>query len=143
MKKCSKCKTSKPISEFWNDRRRADGKLPSCKSCRKAELKKYLAKHPDFEKKRYWANPMAVREKHLKRKYKITLKDYDAMFLSQSGRCAICGKSQNRAFDVDHNHKTGQVRGLLCTNCNRMIGHAGDSSETLKCAAEYLESSPK
>ena len=69
--------------------------------------------------------------------------DYQEMYHSQEGCCAICRKQQERAFDVDHNHATGEVRGLLCTNCNRMLGHAGDSAANLRAAADYLESFPK
>lgn len=86
---------------------------------------------------------MGERERHLIRKYGLTLMDYQEMYDSQGGCCAICRKVQRRAFDVDHNHATGEVRGLLCTNCNRMLGHAGDSVVNLRAAADYLESFPK
>ncbi len=57
--------------------------------------------------------------------YDMTPEDYNYMYDKQAGRCGICGKHQQelkRRLSVDHNHKTGQVRGLLCTNCNFTVG---------------------
>jgi len=64
---------------------------------------------------------------HLRRHYGITIEEYNHMFEKQKGCCAICGKHQlentkGQALGVDHNHKTGQVRGLLCSPCNQAIG---------------------
>ena len=61
----------------------------------------------------------------LKYRYNITLTDYNRLFLQQHGCCAICGKHQSeigRRLDIDHNHKTSQIRGLLCGNCNKHLG---------------------
>lgn len=66
------------------------------------------------------------RKSALKRKYNLTLAGYDKLYQKQKGRCDICGKHQSelkKALDVDHNHTTGKVRGLLCTNCNYGLGH--------------------
>ena len=83
-----------------------------------------------------------ARRASLKSKYGITPEDYDAMFDSQSGRCAICGTDRaggsGDRLHVDHSHETGEVRGLLCGNCNRGIGHFKDSPDTLREAADYL-----
>ncbi|MHB1310519.1 MAG: endonuclease VII domain-containing protein [Gemmatimonadaceae bacterium] len=71
---------------------------------------------------------------------------YDRLFAEQGGRCAICLSSKSfsgggdaRAFAVDHCHTSLRVRGLLCGNCNRMLGLVADSPETLRRAASYLE----
>lgn len=77
------------------------------------------------------------------RKYGVDLAAYEKMFVNQNSKCAICRKEQERAFDVDHDHKTGCVRGLLCTNCNRMIGHSHDDPQRLIAAAEYLRAVPQ
>lgn len=64
------------------------------------------------------------RKQGLKR-YNLTFEDYDQIFTEQNGCCAICGKHQSEfktRLAVDHSHKTGQVRGLLCTNCNTKLG---------------------
>ena len=142
MKKCSKCLKEKPLSEFWIDRRRGRT-LPHCKPCKAAAARAWRKANPQKALDRYWANPQGERERHLVRKYGITCADYDRMFSAQRGACAICSKTQDRAFDVDHDHKTGKVRGLLCTSCNRMIGHAGDDAKRLNAAAAYLRSSRK
>jgi len=66
------------------------------------------------------------------------------MLHSQNGLCAICGKPPSRRnvkemlLHVDHNHKTGKIRGLLCNSCNRGIGLLGDNPDTLFAAEGYL-----
>jgi hypothetical protein len=83
-----------------------------------------------------------LRENHHARKYVLAPNDYAAMMLAQGSRCAICATSaaaEAGVLHVDHNHATGQVRGLLCGRCNRGIGQLRDSPELLRRAAEYLE----
>ena len=78
-------------------------------------------------------------------KYGITREAYDAMYVAQEGRCKICGGTDSNEvadFVVDHDHKTGQVRGLLCPRCNHMLGHAKDSPEILEKGAAYLRAQP-
>ena len=86
----------------------------------------------------YINNPEKERTKRLK-KYGLTSKDYDAMFVSQSGVCAICGNdNKGKRLHVDHNHETGKVRELLCTACNLGLGSLKDSEVILEKAAMYL-----
>jgi hypothetical protein len=73
------------------------------------------------------------------RKYGLTLADYEAMKARQQGRCAICKRTQEANLGVDHCHTTGRVRGLLCHDCNRMLGFARDNPQTLATAAKYLK----
>jgi hypothetical protein len=77
------------------------------------------------------------RERRIERIYGITAQLYDAMVLSQDGRCAICNKETKR-LSVDHNHQTNAVRALLCTKCNALLGQADDNPEVLQRAIEYL-----
>ena len=77
-----------------------------------------------------------MREGHLRHLYGIGLKDYEALVDSQNNLCAICGLDDK--LYVDHNHSEGHVRGLLCQNCNVVIGCAKESIETLLRAAEYI-----
>lgn len=99
-------------------------------------------------KKTNWSNrhPESNRKKFLKR-FGLTLDDYAKMLETQNGVCAVCGRPETivdprnetvRCLSVDHNHKTGKVRGLLCTKCNSLIGFAEDSFQTLILAAAYL-----
>jgi hypothetical protein len=58
---------------------------------------------------------------------------------AQKGFCAICGRERNRPLDLDHNHKTGEPRGLLCRSCNNGLGLFEDDPKRLRAAADYLE----
>ena len=69
------------------------------------------------------------RKSHLKRKYGLTLEAFDELLASQGGGCAICGKPD--ADNVDHDHATGRVRGILCWNCNIAIGQFEDDDDRL------------
>ena len=78
----------------------------------------------------------------LKKQYGISLEEYDAMMQAQDGNCAICNRSQQEfknSFDVDHDHTTGEVRGLLCPVCNKALGLMRDDTSLLKEAISYLE----
>lgn len=78
---------------------------------------------------------------HLKRKYNITLDEWNDLFEKQSGCCAICRKHQSevpKKFSVDHCHKTGRVRGLLCFDCNTSLGKFNDDINLLRKAIDYL-----
>lgn len=93
---------------------------------------------------RYKATGFA-REQDLRAKFGISLAEYDDMFAAQKGRCAICGKPETakrngvvKRLAVDHDHNTGQIRGLLCGRCNPMIGYAQDDPEVLTLGAMYL-----
>ena len=79
------------------------------------------------------------RDRRLRKTYGITLADYGRMLKAQKGGCAICGnKPKKRSLDVDHSHKTGRVRGLLCHRCNRGLGYYYDRPERFRAAARYL-----
>ena len=94
------------------------------------------------DKTRTWnqRNPEKLRAGLLRRQYGLTLEDYDALAAAQGRVCAICRKPElsSRRLHVDHDHTTRKVRGLLCGNCNRMLGLAKDKPEILRAAIEYL-----
>lgn len=82
----------------------------------------------------------------LKRDYNITLTEYNNLLKKQDYTCAICRQVEIRKIDnklvvlsVDHNHKTGKIRGLLCSNCNNGLGRFRDNINTLQNAIEYLK----
>lgn len=85
----------------------------------------------------------ASRERHLLETYGITLETFDAILAEQKGRCAICRTPRpgKKGWHVDHDHETGQVRGILCFGCNVSLGHFKDSPEVLANAIEYLTKS--
>lgn len=94
----------------------------------------------------YKTDPEKVREAAWRRRYGISRKDYNELLWQQGGVCAICktekpGRNHTH-FHVDHNHKTGTVRGLLCDLCNRGLGYFKDSSALLEKAAKYLDKVP-
>lgn len=82
----------------------------------------------------------------LRKKYNMTLEEYNALFKKQSGLCAICrgagfaiARNQRQLIVIDHCHKNGNVRGLLCHNCNRALGLFKDNVDNLRNAIRYLE----
>lgn len=122
IKVCSKCKVEKPLNEFYRHKKQKDGRQPRCKAC--------------------YYNPKQQASSNLKAKYGITLEDYDCMLEDQVGCCSICGTDEpgggKGRFNVDHNHSTGKVRGLLCSSCNTGLGRFKDSPALLEAAKEYL-----
>ena len=96
------------------------------------------------------ANRERMREIHMKRSYGITRDDYKEMVISQNGVCAICGKAETAKrggsilpLAVDHCHYTGEIRGLLCSSCNKALGYFYDNVDTLQKAIDYIESHKK
>lgn len=89
-----------------------------------------------------------LRKCYLKRKFGITQKQFERMVEQSNGLCYICNRAETatclgkiKKISIDHDHKTGGVRGLLCQACNQMIGNSRDDPETLRSAAAYLEGS--
>ena len=139
-KACPKCKTTKPLSDFWV---RADGRAASrCKPCSTQANREWRANNADYERTRYQACKAETRERHLVRKYGVDLAEYDRLLALQGGKCAIClcdpRTQAHGVFHVDHCHSTGRVRGLLCRGCNHVLGHLNDDPENLRRAIAYL-----
>jgi len=86
---------------------------------------------------------LRARDKHYQKKYGITLQLYDKLLQLQNYRCMVCEtmheESYRKRLSVDHCHATGQVRGLLCRNCNLALGFARDNPDILKRLAIYVE----
>jgi hypothetical protein len=81
----------------------------------------------------------------LAREHGITIEQYNWMLEAQGGMCAICGGApkENRKLAVDHDHKTGRIRGLLCHKCNTSLGGFQDSPDILRSAIRYLKRTSK
>lgn len=101
--------------------------------------------HKDKEQhrlyKREWQrrNPDKVKRAKFKYQYGLSMKRFESLLNSQNGKCAICEASG--VLNVDHDHRNGNVRGLLCAKCNVGIGHFDDSPSRLLKASEYLNKS--
>ena len=164
MKVCFKCKKSKEKARFYKNKRNKDGLTSYCKQCSKEYQEKFrqTPKGKAYQKsnkfkmvvKKYKQSPrgkatikkynqtpkgkLILRKTHLLRNYGITLEDYDKMYNSQQGKCAIC-KDTYEILCIDHDHTTNKIRGLLCDKCNRGIGYLKESKEIFINAIKYLE----
>ncbi len=148
-KQCDQCGESFSPRQYENRRRQ---RFCSARCQKRAKDRRYYARTSgsrNIASAKAWAsrNPEKMREyqrrSHLKRKFGMVVEDYDALFARQDGCCAICGTSDTAPWDhfsVDHNHESGEVRGLLCRACNTCIGQAEDNPERLRKAIAYLES---
>jgi len=104
--------------------------------------KKYAEKNKERCKQYYSNNKEKTFDRYLKNTYQITIEDYQLSLEKQSGLCAICKSKcvSGRRLAVDHNHTTGEVRGLLCCKCNRGLGNFNDNLDLLEQAVLYLKS---
>ena len=88
-----------------------------------------------------WAkkHPEKARANRLKYRYGLTVVQFNALYVAQGGRCAICKDPiEGRGVHIDHCHKSGKVRGLLCGGCNHAIGFLFDSPDRANAVAKYL-----
>jgi len=121
----------------------------TCTSCglRKRDEHFSLRSKADPTRRHPQCKPCSSEGQHaarLIRTFGITIQQYEIMLESQDGKCAIClRKPRRQRLAVDHDHKTGEVRGLLCTMCNhRVLGGAMERSDILRRAADYLDNPP-
>ncbi len=152
------CATVKQAEDFYKT---PAGRLRSyCKDCYSKHNARMRVEHQEkrnaYDKARGTGWDRSGREKwkstdlerwagHLKGTYGITTQKFDEMLSAQGGVCAIfkgeCNRSNSDCLCVDHDHKTGCVRGLLCFKCNVGLGRFNDDPELIRCAADYLEKS--
>ena len=108
-------------------------KKPGAKQKMVAGAKRFHSRNPDYKA-----------FDHIKRRYGLTRSQYETLLYLQGGRCAICRRgpegSGKKRLTVDHDHETGEVRGLLCNHCNAAIGNLRDDPLVVRAAAAYLES---
>lgn len=139
-KKCNKCGKEKPETDFYL-RSNGQSLRLECKKCTNQKTNNWRLRNPERTKE----NQKNLKEKHperyrkyqLKYLYGLTQEQYFYILKSQNGKCAICNAKDHK-LHVDHCHKTNTVRGLLCGHCNRMIGCAFESEDTLRKAADYV-----
>jgi len=104
----------------------------------KEKSRQYVKKYREDNRERYLENK---RKSNLKHKYGITIDEYNEIFEKQKGCCAICNTHQSelkKALCVDHNHETGEIRGLLCDRCNRVLGFFNDETPLFIQSILYL-----
>lgn len=132
MRKCNGCGKTKALETgFWKGQ-------TLCIECSK-----------DRQKNRWNSRtPQKRLEQHLKYKYSLTIEELMNTLEKQNRACAICEGSlpdlmvyndRKRGYAIDHNHETGEFRGILCLNCNSMLGMAKDNPKTLEKASAYLK----
>jgi len=145
-KVCRKCGVEKLVTEFWVSDKKRGYRRANCKDCDKLTAREYYAANPEYQE-RMRAGAKRFREENpelyeyrrlkwrhqIKQKYKITPEQYFKMVEAQGDSCALCGSSEigrtgkngkwsAGRWNIDHCHKTGTVRGLLCHTCNVRIG---------------------
>ena len=157
---CNWCDRDKPETDFHRDRTRVNrfGRSNYCSACqtdRKREKRKdpkYAARERARSKKWRETNPKraarSIRCATLRKKYGISADEYDQLLAEQGGVCKICGADnpqikvpgkRTKNLYVDHDHKSGKIRGLLCQPCNTVLGRMNDDPILLRRAAKYLE----
>lgn len=107
----------------------------------RAKAKVYHATHLE-ENKIYRKKHRAARRAYeLQKSYGLSKEKFDALITAQGGGCATCGKADwgPRGPVVDHDHLTGKVRGVLCSNCNKALGFIKDDSKIVKAMGDYLK----
>lgn len=153
MRYCYYCKITKPETDFSSSHNKfhAGRKVGRCRICTSIKNKAYRAEHLD-ELKAYEKARRALpekkeqdRQRSYPRRYGITREQYNEMREAQHYRCAICGLHEEESkisrwghLCLDHDHKTGKVRALLCARCNKGLGCFNDEKELLSKAIKYL-----
>lgn len=162
-KVCSKCTRNLPLDKFCAKNRGKFGRESYCRECGAGASREWYSRNKDrvavrtkeynkrnrerirgiankYHKKFPDKRPKWARTAYIKREYGIKDEQYKQLLQSQYGICAICCLlSPNGHFDIDHCHKSGKIRGLLCRKCNTGIGLLGENVENLTRAIEYIK----
>jgi hypothetical protein len=101
-----------------------------------AESKKNWYAEIKKDNKRYTEMRRKMEDSRLRRKFGISISDYEERCVAQDGKCLLCGKE--RKLVIDHCHKTGKIRGLLCRACNGFLGMLGDDGQAIIKLQTYL-----
>lgn len=145
--KCTKCQSLLTVENKTKDSSRKSGFHPWCRTCINKTALVWRKKHRDkvyaWDKAWRQKNPDRVKQYYrsvdLKRHFGITVQEYDLLLEKQQGRCLICLSIDDKKLAVDHDHKTGRIRGLLCQRCNTTLGRVEDSIELLERMISYLK----
>lgn len=151
MKKCSNCKKELNDECFGKSKKLLSGLRSRCKRC-DTEIAKEIYRRksrglPLISETKVNIHPGKlgskeyVRSAALKQNYNITKDDYDKLYNKQKGRCEICKTHQsdlNKTLSVDHNHSNNKIRGLLCQNCNSVLGLCKEDVDILLNTIDYI-----
>lgn len=143
-RQCTVCEVRRPLTDFGKRIGYKDGRRRQCRFCRT----KYEQRRRSGEGFVYKpVSPELAHARHLKLKYGLTRDQYLDMLSAQGGTCGICRKwpphSRCRNLFVDHCHRTGRVRGLLCNRCNLALAKFGDDLPGFLAVVAYLENAAK
>jgi hypothetical protein len=140
---CTKCKSFTELGGFYKQKGMKSGLSSWCKACKIKYTKPYPGRK---EYCKNWAKSpigkLSKKKYRLKRYFNLTIEQYNEMRKNQNYCCGTCGKSEleaGRALDLDHNHTTGKVRGLLCNLCNQTIGLVKENIDILNKIIDYLK----
>ena len=142
-RRCTGCGVKKSLEgEFYTNPRYKGGYMRRCKSCvrtyknahKKPLTETQLERHRAYMRQRMFLH-------NLKKLYGMTLEQYQDLLAAQANRCAICNRLFKKTPLIDHCHKTGKVRGLLCRACNTGIGSFRDDPTLTEAATRYLQNS--
>jgi len=119
----------KPCADCGGKKGRAYARRKFCGNCTRKKDK--------ASKESLWAA-------YILRTYNLTVEDYWALYEFQGGKCALCQRAtgKTKRLAVDHDHQTGEIRGLLCGTCNKIVGHARDEAECFGRGVAYLVNPP-
>lgn len=135
MKYCRSCKSRKEASLFFKDISKKDGRGTLCKECKTRKINSWKAKNTN--------KVLSYRRKTLLNKYSLSEDDQAELLRKQQHKCKICDISFNSLHSknmcIDHDHVTNKVRGILCSNCNLLLGYSKDNISTLEKAISYLK----
>ena len=124
MKLCNKCKVEKPLTEYYK-RTYSSGNVGYQNNCKKCQGKQRV---------QYWKPHQVAR-----RKFGLSDEEYTTLIERSQGLCEVCNNPMGNKRCIDHDHNTGEIRGVLCNNCNTALGLVGDNVTTLTKLIQYLE----
>ena len=159
LKTCKKCKQEKSLLDYYKNKLTKDRHLPICKKCaniestlyrknnleadRKIANKSYY-KHNEARKigaRTYYRKNLEKVKAYKLKKYGLTIDEFELILIKQNNECCVCNIPFKKTSDakIDHCHKSGKTRGIICNHCNIALGHTKDNIEILYKLIEYLK----